>query len=179
MAGGCAGGKAWGAPNLPRGCSRIGQGRNWPAGRHSHHPGEDAGCAATTGDDWHCRATDLRRGCARAVPQCRPYRLEDIKHIRDLDPADIDKLVTIKGMVTRSSTVIPNLRCHAPRGGGGDSGGSASGGLRCMPCHAAAAQPGWTGGWVGGRKPREEATCRARRVPKARQLDVCDVCVCV
>ncbi|GIL62005.1 hypothetical protein Vafri_16331 [Volvox africanus] len=41
---------------------------------------------------------------------CRPYNLAATKHIRDLDPSDIDKLVCIKGMVTRTSTIIPNLR---------------------------------------------------------------------
>ncbi|KXZ43177.1 hypothetical protein GPECTOR_99g812 [Gonium pectorale] len=41
---------------------------------------------------------------------CRPYNLAVTKHIRDLDPSDIDKLVCIKGMVTRTSAVIPNLR---------------------------------------------------------------------
>lgn len=43
--------------------------------------------------------------------QCRPYNLAATKHIRDLDPSDIDKLVCIKGMVTRTSAIIPNLRC--------------------------------------------------------------------
>lgn len=42
--------------------------------------------------------------------QCRPYNLAAVKHIRDLDPSDIDKLVCIKGMVTRTSAIIPNLR---------------------------------------------------------------------
>ncbi|GLC33284.1 hypothetical protein PLESTB_000350900 [Pleodorina starrii] len=41
---------------------------------------------------------------------CRPYNLAATKHIRDLDPTDIDKLVCIKGMVTRTSAIIPNLR---------------------------------------------------------------------
>ncbi|GIL91733.1 hypothetical protein Vretimale_14863 [Volvox reticuliferus] len=41
---------------------------------------------------------------------CRPYNLAATKHIRDLDPSDIDKLVCIKGMVTRTSAIIPNLR---------------------------------------------------------------------
>ncbi|KAG2441090.1 hypothetical protein HXX76_003942 [Chlamydomonas incerta] len=41
---------------------------------------------------------------------CRPYNLAAVKHIRDLDPSDIDKLVCIKGMVTRTSAIIPNLR---------------------------------------------------------------------
>ncbi|GFR47266.1 hypothetical protein Agub_g8953 [Astrephomene gubernaculifera] len=41
---------------------------------------------------------------------CRPYNLATVKHIRDLDPSDIDKLICIKGMVTRTSAIIPNLR---------------------------------------------------------------------
>lgn len=44
------------------------------------------------------------------MPQAKPYNLTTTKNIRDLDPIDIDKLVSISGMVTRTSTVIPDLR---------------------------------------------------------------------
>jgi DNA replication licensing factor MCM4 len=40
----------------------------------------------------------------------RPFNLAAPKAIRDLDPADIDRLVCVRGMVTRCSPVIPNLR---------------------------------------------------------------------
>lgn len=30
--------------------------------------------------------------------------------MRDLDPEDIDKLITIRGMITRTSSVIPDLK---------------------------------------------------------------------
>lgn len=42
--------------------------------------------------------------------QMRPYNLDNAKSIRLLDPSDIDQLVTIRGMVTRTSAIIPNLR---------------------------------------------------------------------
>jgi len=41
---------------------------------------------------------------------CRPYNLEERKTIRDLDPSDIDKLISVEGMVTRTSAVIPDIR---------------------------------------------------------------------
>ena len=33
--------------------------------------------------------------------------------IRDLNPSDINKLVSVSGMITRTSNVIPDLRCGA------------------------------------------------------------------
>lgn len=43
-------------------------------------------------------------------PQMRPFNLLGHKTLRDLDPSDIDKLICVEGMVTRTSTVIPDLR---------------------------------------------------------------------
>lgn len=40
----------------------------------------------------------------------RPFNLLGHKTLRDLDPSDIDKLICVEGMVTRTSTVIPDLR---------------------------------------------------------------------
>ncbi|KAG2450350.1 hypothetical protein HYH02_004855 [Chlamydomonas schloesseri] len=62
---------------------------------------------------------------------CRPFNLAAVKHIRDLDPSDIDKLVCIKGMVTRTSAIIPNLRYAV---------------FECAACGAEVAAPN-----VGGR----------------------------
>lgn len=41
--------------------------------------------------------------------QTRMFNLMKVTTIRDLDPSDIDKLVSIRGMVTRTSSVIPDL----------------------------------------------------------------------
>ena len=35
-------------------------------------------------------------------PQVRPFGLEERKTIRDLNPSDIDKLICVDGMVTRT-----------------------------------------------------------------------------
>ncbi len=43
--------------------------------------------------------------------QVRPYNLATTMIIRDLNPSDIDKLVSIQGMVTRTSGTIPDMRC--------------------------------------------------------------------
>lgn len=40
----------------------------------------------------------------------RPYKVLETNSIRSLDPADINKLKTISGMVVRCSTVIPEMR---------------------------------------------------------------------
>nr|WCZ58672.1 DNA replication licensing factor MCM4 [Seculamonas ecuadoriensis] len=42
--------------------------------------------------------------------QCRMFNLQRSKPMRDLDPSDIDQLVSIRGMVTRCSSVIPEIR---------------------------------------------------------------------
>ena len=41
--------------------------------------------------------------------QTRPFNLCTENRLRDLDPSDIDKLVSVKGMITRTSHIIPNL----------------------------------------------------------------------
>ena len=45
------------------------------------------------------------------VLHVRPFHLLKENRLRDLDPSDIDRLVSVRGMVTRTSQVIPNLRC--------------------------------------------------------------------
>ena len=42
--------------------------------------------------------------------QARIYNLRESKVIRDLNPADINKLIAVSGMVTRTSAVIPDQR---------------------------------------------------------------------
>lgn len=62
---------------------------------------------------------DAREEDARI--QVRPFNLSDLSPMRQLNPADIDQLVCLKGMVTRCSAVIPDLKeaffrctiCHA------------------------------------------------------------------
>lgn len=42
--------------------------------------------------------------------QTKPHNLLDTKVIRDLNPSDINKLISVSGMITRTSNVIPDLR---------------------------------------------------------------------
>jgi len=44
------------------------------------------------------------------VIQIRPFNVREIKPMRDLDPEDIDKLVCIRGMIIRTSSIIPDLQ---------------------------------------------------------------------
>lgn len=41
--------------------------------------------------------------------QARPFNIGEVKSIRDLQPSDIDRLVSVRGMITRTSPVIPDL----------------------------------------------------------------------
>lgn len=43
--------------------------------------------------------------------QVKMFNLLETKVIRDLNPGDINKLISVGGMVTRASTVIPDLQC--------------------------------------------------------------------
>ncbi|DAZ92925.1 TPA: hypothetical protein N0F65_001081 [Lagenidium giganteum] len=42
--------------------------------------------------------------------QVRPFNLSDLAPMRNLNPSDIDQLVCMKGMVTRVSSIIPDLK---------------------------------------------------------------------
>lgn len=42
--------------------------------------------------------------------QVRPFHLKELSHMRSLDPNSIDTLLSIRGMVVRSSPVIPDLK---------------------------------------------------------------------
>ncbi len=42
--------------------------------------------------------------------QVRTFNLLETKSMRDLGPGDLDKLVAIKGMLTRSGVVIPDIK---------------------------------------------------------------------
>ncbi|TMW58037.1 hypothetical protein Poli38472_013511 [Pythium oligandrum] len=42
--------------------------------------------------------------------QVRPFNLSDLSPMRNLNPSDIDQLVCLKGMVTRCSAIIPDLK---------------------------------------------------------------------
>ena len=39
-----------------------------------------------------------------------PFGLDKTINMRDLDPADMDKLVAIKGLVIRTTPVIPDMK---------------------------------------------------------------------
>jgi DNA replication licensing factor MCM4 len=42
--------------------------------------------------------------------QVRPYHLRNLAHMRSLDPQSIDTLLSIRGMVVRTSPIIPDLK---------------------------------------------------------------------
>lgn len=56
-------------------------------------------------DDLHFEESDVPMSL-----MVRLYNLTDRRSIRELDPTDIDKLVSVSGMVTRTSNIIPEMR---------------------------------------------------------------------
>ena len=84
---------------------------------HPFHRGDLLAC---------CGVHDIARCCKRnhlgdidtdigvCVPmQVKTFNLQESKVIRDLNPADINCLISVSGMVTRTSAVIPDLTCAA------------------------------------------------------------------
>ena len=44
------------------------------------------------------------------IIQVRPYNLKKVYQIRELDPSHIDKLITLKGIVIRTSDTVPEMK---------------------------------------------------------------------
>lgn len=62
-------------------------------------------------DEVVARLAEVELGLEAAADfQIRLFEMEDPQNIRDLDPSFIDKIVTVHGMVTRTSSIIPDLR---------------------------------------------------------------------
>uniref|UniRef100_A0A383VUH6 DNA replication licensing factor MCM4 n=1 Tax=Tetradesmus obliquus TaxID=3088 RepID=A0A383VUH6_TETOB len=85
--------------------------------------------------------TDLLEEMGLATPedtlQTRVFNLDNVRPIRDLDPVDIDSLVAVRGMVTRSGNIIPDLRlavfrCETP-GCGAEAHDTVERGLIVVP----------------------------------------------
>lgn len=59
--------------------------------------------------DSHASETEISK-VENNIYKVRPYGLSKTINIRDLNPNDIDKLVSIKGLVIRASTIIPDMK---------------------------------------------------------------------
>ena len=44
------------------------------------------------------------------IIQVRPFNLGETVNLRELDPSDIDQLVTVKGLLIRLSPIVPDLK---------------------------------------------------------------------
>lgn len=53
---------------------------------------------------------DVEDNSRQSKIQLRPYNLHDVKSMRDLNPEDIDKLISIRGMIIRAGSVVPELQ---------------------------------------------------------------------
>jgi DNA replication licensing factor MCM4 len=53
---------------------------------------------------------DLASEVAESIYRCRPFGLDKTVNLRDLNPGDMDKLVSIKGLVIRSTPIIPDMK---------------------------------------------------------------------
>lgn len=72
-----------------------------------------------TGGDMHMGGDDEDEYDNQLI-QVRPFNLKKSSKIRELDPKDIDRLISIKGIVIRSSDIIPEMKEAA---------------FRCYKCH--------------------------------------------
>lgn len=75
-----------------------------------HLSGTSAACCLHVCHGCSQAADVFLRALFAASPQVRIFNLDDVRPIRDLDPIDIDSLVALKGMITRTGNIIPDLR---------------------------------------------------------------------
>lgn len=61
--------------------------------------------------DLHIVAVGDKTSKEQMIAQVRPFNLREHKVIRDLDPSDANRLISVSGMVTRASGIIPDSRC--------------------------------------------------------------------
>lgn len=52
---------------------------------------------------------ELEVECTQPL-EFRPFNMLDVKSIRELDPSDMYKMICVEGMVTRTSSVIPQIK---------------------------------------------------------------------
>jgi len=55
-------------------------------------------------------AEDLVSECEQRLYRVRPFGLDTTINLRDLNPNDIDRLVSVKGLVIRTTPVIPDMK---------------------------------------------------------------------
>jgi DNA replication licensing factor MCM4 len=80
--------------------------------------------------------------------QVRPYNLKEVSNLRELDPVNMDTLICCKGMIVRSSSIIPDLKvahfscsiCGANATVTIDRGRITEPSARCQTCNTAAWQ---------------------------------------
>ncbi|KAI9654350.1 MAG: hypothetical protein M1821_006666 [Bathelium mastoideum] len=53
---------------------------------------------------------DLVHDVDSRIYRVRPFGLDDVINLRDLNPGDMDKLVSIKGLVIRTTPIIPDMK---------------------------------------------------------------------
>ena len=53
---------------------------------------------------------DLVRDVDSRIYRVRPFGLDEVINLRDLNPGDMDKLVSIKGLVIRTTPIIPDMK---------------------------------------------------------------------
>ncbi|KAK7738458.1 MCM DNA helicase complex subunit [Cytospora paraplurivora] len=56
------------------------------------------------------RETTLEDQVAETIYMVRPYGLDKTTNLRDLNPADMDRMIQVKGLVIRTTPVIPDMK---------------------------------------------------------------------
>ncbi|EFQ26263.1 MCM2/3/5 family protein [Colletotrichum graminicola] len=71
----------------------------------SDHPGSDAPTPRPATD-----VPSKEDEVAQMIYMVRPFGLDKTTNLRDLNPSDMDRLITIKGLVIRTTPVIPDMK---------------------------------------------------------------------
>lgn len=57
---------------------------------------------------------ELEVDCPQPV-EFRPFNMQDVKSIRELDPLDMYRMISVEGMITRTSSIIPQIKYEKMR----------------------------------------------------------------
>lgn len=74
-------------------------------------PSSDRGFTETPRPDNQApKIVDLALEVGSKVYKVRPFGIDETINLRDLDPSDMDKMVAIKGLVIRTTPIIPDMK---------------------------------------------------------------------
>lgn len=73
-------------------------------------PSSERGYTETPAPDQQPKIVDLALEVGSKVYKVRPFGIDQTINLRDLDPSDMDKMISIKGLVIRTTPIIPDMK---------------------------------------------------------------------